>query len=434
MNKQIEILQNRLIGMKSLIPAGVMNDDQFNKYFSEQNTVVEDIVKTLSEIDNATTTEMENIKDTIKLFRENMKVASANMTQLSKRDVQYEMGKALVGAWTNNKQLLGECKCIPNLRAEKWNNPKDFSWTAEKGFTAQKEVYGDPMGNMATNDQYLINPIYEEAIMTDVSEKSVMMNLVTTRPMLGPSIFIPERDKGGVELKWLTSIGQKIEGSKPNGPTKKELKAYTLAGYIPWYDEFDEDVYVDLGKMFIDEFTDSYATEFDKQCLTANSDPFTGALYTSKAETFQIGSSDFSKLNYLNFRDAELKVRAEERKDCCWFFNETVLNHIANIQDNNGNPIWRKPGDKMPGVVDGYKYYESSLLPQISDLTANKPFAIFMNPKRIIHGNRKGIEIKRFEGTSESLEFGELFMRFRKRSGFLVTRPTKNMVIMSTSA
>src|SRR5574344_1027557 len=145
MNKQIEILQNRLIGMKSLIPAGVMNDDQFNKYFSEQNTVVEDIVKTLSEIDNATTTEMENIKDTIKLFRENMKVASANMTQLSKRDVQYEMGKALVGAWTNNKQLLGECKCIPNLRAEKWNNPKDFSWTAEKGFTAQKEVYGDPM-------------------------------------------------------------------------------------------------------------------------------------------------------------------------------------------------------------------------------------------------------------------------------------------------
>lgn len=434
MNKQIEILQNRLIGMKSLIPAGVMNDDQFNKYFSEQNTVVEDIVKTLSEIDNATTTEMENIKDTIKLFRENMKVASANMTQLSKRDVQYEMGKALVGAWTNNKQLLGECKCIPNLRAEKWNNPKDFSWTAEKGFTAQKEVYGDPMGNMATNDQYLINPIYEEAIMTDVSEKSVMMNLVTTRPMLGPSIFIPERDKGGVELKWLTSIGQKIEGSKPNGPTRKELKAYTLAGYIPWYDEFDEDVYVDLGKMFIDEFTDSYATEFDKQCLTANSDPFTGALFTSKAETFEIGSPDFSKLSYLNFRDAELKVRAEERKDCCWFFNETVLNHIANIQDNNGNPIWRKPGDKMPGVVDGYKYYESSLLPQISDLTANKPFAIFMNPKRIIHGNRKGIEIKRFEGTSESLEFGELFMRFRKRSGFLVTRPTKNMVIMSTSA
>ena len=79
MNKQIEILQNRLIGMKSLIPSGVMNDDQFNKYFSEQNTVVEDIVKTLGEIDNATTTEMENIKETVKLFRENMKAASVNM-------------------------------------------------------------------------------------------------------------------------------------------------------------------------------------------------------------------------------------------------------------------------------------------------------------------------------------------------------------------
>jgi len=27
-----------------------------------------------------------------------------------------------------------------------------------------------------------------------------------------------------------------------------------LAGYIPWFDEFEEDVFVDLGQMFIDEF------------------------------------------------------------------------------------------------------------------------------------------------------------------------------------
>jgi hypothetical protein len=71
-------------------------------------------------------------------------------------------------------------------------------------------------------------------------------------------------------------------------------------------------------------------------------------------------------------------------------------------------------------------------MPQLADIGANTPFAVFCNPKRIQHGDRKGIEIKKFDGTTESLEHGELFLRFRKRDGFLVTRPAGNMVILKT--
>ena len=52
----------------------------------------------------------------------------------------------------------------------------------------------------------------------------------------------------------------------------------------------------------------------------------------------------------------------------------------------------------------------------------------------LLHGNRKGIEIKRFDGTTESLEYGELFLRFRKRDGFLMTRPKGNIVVVKTKA
>jgi hypothetical protein len=55
-----------------------------------------------------------------------------------------------------------------------------------------------------------------------------------------------------------------------------------------------------------------------------------------------------------------------------------------------------------------------------------------MNPKRIQHGDRKGIEIKKFDQTTESMQYGELFLRFRKRDGFLVIRPQSNMVILKT--
>jgi hypothetical protein len=86
----------------------------------------------------------------------------------------------------------------------------------------------------------------------------------------------------------------------------------------------------------------------------------------------------------------------------------------------------------MPGRLDLYPYHEVSILPQIADIGKNEIFAIFMNPKRINHGDRKGIEIKRFDQTTESLEYGELFLRFRKRDGFLVTRPKGNMVVLKT--
>jgi hypothetical protein len=68
--------------------------------------------------------------------------------------------------------------------------------------------------------------------------------------MMGPSIFLPTRNRGGVELHWLTAYGQQITGSRPQGAQRVELKAYTLAGFIPWYDEFEEDVFTDLAVSF----------------------------------------------------------------------------------------------------------------------------------------------------------------------------------------
>jgi len=434
MNEKIAMLQNRLAGMKSMIPSGGVSDEQIEKYFAGQQEVIEDIVKALGDIDSATSTETESIKDAVKSLREALRAADSTIKPLSRSEVCYQLGKALAAAWNNDSRILGELKCCPNLRAEKWNNPKDFQWTADKGFTPVKAALGEPMGNLTTNDQYMLNPVYEDVIMTDALKLSVMMGLVKNVPMTSSSIYLPEHDRGGIKLHWITQAGQKIQGTKPNAFTRAELKAFTLAGYIPFYDEFEDDVFIDLGKLFIEELSECYAVEFDRQCLTAKADPFTAAMCTDGIIAQTIKGTDAAKLDYTDFRYAELMVPAEERKDCKWFLHETVLNHVANIKDANGNPIWRKPGDGKPGDIDGYDYYESSLMPQLADIKKDTAFAIFMNPKRILHGNRNGIEIKRFSGTTESLEYGEVFMRFRKRDGFLVSRPKGNIAVLKTSA
>ena len=435
-DERLSALDERLKSMNRVEKTGFTDEAAAAGYFAEKEGILDEVGRSLSEIKSATSTEIEALKGTLKEMRTNLKAQSANPKELTRNELCYQLGKAIAAAWTGNLQTLGELKCSPNLKSDNWNNPRDFNWTAEKGFqlATTKAALGEPMGNMATNEQYLINPIYEAAIMQDVAKQSVMMSLVKHRPMTGPSIFLPQRERGGVELKWLTAYGQKIDGSKPQGATRVELKAYTLAGFIPWFDEFEEDVFVDLGSMFMDEFTETYALEFDKQCLLANAAPFTGAFNAADIKTKTIGGAAATALTYKDLREAVLMVPAEERKDCRWFFHESVLAHVTGIVDANGRPIWRGPMDGKPGTVDGYAYTESHILPQMGDIVANQAFAIFMNPKRIIHGNRKGVEIKRFDATTEALEYGELFLRFRKRDGFLVTRAKGNMVTLKTGA
>ena len=389
------------------------------------------MAKTLETVTSSQSTQIAALEGTIKSLREELKSQAASPRELSRRELLFNLGKGIAAAWAGNHKTLADLSFSPNLKADNWTNPRDFTW-GEKGWQVSKAALGEPMGNMATNDQYLINPLYETEIMQDVAKKSVMMNLVRHRPMVGPSIFLPTRDRGGVELHWLSAYGQQIKGSKPKGAERVELKAYTLAGYIPWFDEFEEDVYADLGQMFVDEFLEVYGQEFDRQCLLADDDPFTGAMACTDVTKVTIAGTSIDKLTWKDFRDAVYKVPAEERKDCCWFLNETVLNHVANIEDTTGRPIWRRPTEAMPGKLDLYPYHEVSILPQLADIEEDTPFAVFMNPKRIQHGNRRGIELKKFDGTSESMEYGELFLRFRKRDGFLVTRPKGNMVILKT--
>jgi HK97 family phage major capsid protein len=432
-NEELEAVKKQLAAMKKIELTGFTNTETATAYFREKEKILEGIVKTLETVTVQETAEVEALKSTVKSLREEIKSKAASPRELSRRELLYSLGKGIAAAWAGNHKALADLSFSPNLKADNWTNPRDVAW-GEKGWKIEKAALGDPMGGMGANtgEQFLINPVYETEIIQSAAKKSVMMNLVRHRPMMGPSIYLPTRDRGGVQLHWLTAYGQQIQGSKPHGAERVELKAYTLAGYIPWYDEFEEDAFIDLGAMFVEEFIEVYGQEFDRQCLLADDDPFTGAMACSGVTEVPIAANSIAGLSWKDFRDAVYKIPAEERKDCAWFLNETVLNHIATIEDSTGRPIWRRPMEAMPGKLDLYPYHEVSILPQLADIGANKPFAVFMNPKRIQHGNRKGIEIKKFDATTESMEYGELFLRFRKRDGFLVAKPQGNIVVLKT--
>jgi HK97 family phage major capsid protein len=392
------------------------------------------MAKTLETVTSSQSTQIAALEGTIKSMRDELKTQTKYPKELTQKELFYKLGRGIAATHRGNNSILAELGFSPNYGTDNWTNPKDVNWVMGKGWMAQRAAPGDPMGDMSTSDQFLIHPSYETELVAIAEKKSVMMPLVDSTPMSTASIIVPVEEEVDVNLEWLTAYGDEIAEVKQPKAEPVELKALTCAGYVRFFDEFEEDSFVDLGKLFVKKFIGAYAREFDKQCLIANNAPFTGALTTNRAVNVAIKGSTVNDLTWEDFRDAVLKVPAEERKDCCWFLHETIVNHVMNLKDANGNPIVRRPMEKMPGVIDLYPYHECHVMPQFSEVGTNKPFAVFMNPQRINHRNRKGIELKRFDGTQESLKFGVKALRFRKRDAFGLVIPKNHMVILKTKA
>jgi HK97 family phage major capsid protein len=434
MEELLAAIKQQIAQMKKIDETGFTKTETATAYLQEKEVILEAIVKTLETITVQETAEMKALKETVKELRDGIKNQAAYPKELTEKELHYQLGRGVVATYQKNNAVLAEVGFSPNSGQETWTNPKDVSWVMGKGWIRERAAAGDPMGDLTTADRFLINPAYETELVSIAEHKSVMMGLVDTSPMTTASVIIPVEEAVDVNLEWLNAYGDEITEVKQPKTDKVELKALTCAGFVRFYDEFAEDTFIEMGKMFVKKFIGAYAREFDKQCLTADNSPFTGALKSSKAINVAIKGSTINDLTWEDFRDAVIKVPAEERRFCRWFLHETVLNHVMNLKDANGNPIVRRPMEKMPGTLDLYPYTESHIMPQFSEIEENTPFAVFVNPMRINHRNRKGIELRRFEDTSESMKYGTLALRFRKRDAFGLVIPKDHMVVLKTKA
>jgi len=432
MSELIVGIKKKLAEMKKIESTGFSDPAKAAEYFKDKEIILEDITKTLETVTLSQSTQMEALEVTIKSLRDELKMQARYPKELTQKELYYKLGRGIAATYRGNKTILAELGYTPNYGEENWTNPKDVNWVIGKGWINQRAAPENAMGDMETSDKFLIHPSFETELVAIAEKKSVMMSLVESSAMSTATRTIPVEEAVDVNLEWLGQYGDEIkEVAKPK-IENVELKVLTCAGFVRFFDEFEEDSFLDLGKLFVKKFIGSYAREFDKQCLTANNSPFTGALATNRAKNVVIKGSSIADLTWEDFRDAVYQVPAEERKNCCWFLHETVVNHAMNLKDANGNPIVRRPMEKMPGVIDLYPYHECHVMPQLSEIGANKPFAVFMNPQRISHGNRKGIELKRFDQTQDSLIHGINALRFRKRDAFVLAIPKNHMVILKT--
>jgi hypothetical protein len=171
MDELLKAIKQKIAEMRKIELTGFTNTETATAYFQEKEAILEGIVKTLETLTVQETAEVEALKSTVKALREEIKGQSKSPRELTRRELLYNLGKGIAAAWSGNHKALADLAFSPNLKSDNWTNPKDVSW-GEKGWTVNKATLGEPMGNMATNEQYLINPVYETEIMSDAAKKA----------------------------------------------------------------------------------------------------------------------------------------------------------------------------------------------------------------------------------------------------------------------
>lgn len=435
MKEILKALLDRINGMRKVESTGFANEKDAAEYLREREAVIAEVVKTISDLNDAYDTELQALKtqlgEAMKTFKEKPVIR-----ELSKEEMKAELGRFIRAVWRKNAQVIGEAGGLPNReRSEEWTDERSVMFDKASGRFVSKTALGSPLGG-GTDGQYVMPTQYERELIRYATEWSDMMNFVRTLPMNVNTISWPTLNRYSTALAWLSATGDAIsEAGKPSFGARVELSCKTLAGYIPWYDEFEEDVQINvsLGSIFLEMFAEAYAVEFDNQVLNATT-PFKGIFqYTAVGECIRkyVSGGSPTSVTLDDLRAMPYAIPRADRDGGMFILSEDMVSLLISLRNAMGDFLIQPPNSNdRPGRIVGFPYIEAKRAPAIGDITTGEPFVWFGNPKRNLwHGDRKGIEIRTFDQTTESLLHGEQFLRFRKRDAFKVVQPDLSVLL-----
>lgn len=385
----------------------------------------------IEEVRKGTQIDIDALKETIKTLTVAIKDKWKDEDTKERRD--YEFGKLIValyqasihGSSTGRKYLINS-GCVPNKAVGPEADWKagEWSFAGRDPEEDKKAALGTVLRGDTTTGSYLIPQEYSTEVLRVAADVSAMMNRVRTMPMGVRKISFPS-SATEVSFSWPTNEAKtKTEKNPTFGQV--DLEAKTAAGWITITEEMDEDSLVPLGSYFATLFGEAWGTEFDKQCLAANADPFTGLLYASSVndlsmDTGLVAFADLAGDDLINLI-SKLTTK-NKRVGAVYIMHPTIADLVSKLKDANGDYLFKIMREAPPGTINGYPYVTSDAMPDTGDTAADTPFIAFGNPKYIIHGNRLGMEFKVFSETVRAVDYDQIFFRCRLRQAFVVGVP-----------
>ena len=290
----------------------------------------------------------------------------------------------------------------------KWNkNTREFYLT--------KAATGSPLtgDDSSTVGSYLIPTLlYGDSVIRYANTVSEILPRLRKISMAGRNIRWP------VEVAdiALVFVSDEVTTKSETIPefTYVDLVAETFAGWSGVSDEFMEDTFIDVGRLFRNQAVQALIESIETSALNSSS-PFTGVMQYTSAATFSIGSTAFADISWDNLRDAKNELpTARARNRCVFAMHPTIWDILSTQQDAMGRYYW-DPNRQAIRLAWGYPVVLSDFLPADTDTNGDTAFALFGPLDMILHGTRMGLEIKYFDETIYAVKDDQNFFRFRTR-------------------
>ena len=315
---------------------------------------------------------------------------------------------------------------------------KESQWIIGDGKGTEKAALGTVLRGDATTGSYMVPAEYASEMFKLSKQSSVMMGKVRTVPMSARDMYWPKQ----LTTSSLTWVTDETTAKTESAPTFEQphLECETCAAWFAVTDELIEDSLVDLASYTREMFGEAWGAEFDKQTLNSNGAPFTSMLYNTSCQirNMSAGSTSFANVKLDDIIDMENDISGAVGEPgligAYLIMSRYVFNVLKKQKDDNGEYIFQRPGDGLPGTIWNYPYLISDQMPGSSSDAVDTPFLILGNPKYWLHGNRVGMQFKVYDQTYANMEYDEVFFRFRIRQAFVAAIPEAFAVLETAAA
>ncbi len=179
------------------------------------------------------------------------------------------------------------------------------------------------------------------------------------------------------------------------------LTAAKLVGVTSWSSELEEDSAIGLLPVLQQLMAEAIFTKEDAAGFigdgTSNYGSFTGLLAAATGNgTMNTGKIAFTDATADDFRAVRDTLSLAKRAGAMWFMHPDIVSHVEGLKDMQNNYIYRNPGGDRPATLWGYPIANGEgieAMPGLSATAAATRFVAFGNPKWMLMGVRRGLEV-----------------------------------------
>lgn len=245
-----------------------------------------------------------------------------------------------------------------------------------------------------------------------------------------------------VILNWVEE-GGKIASSKPKfGVVTQTLKK--LAGTVILTNEIIEDSSIDLAGLIAKLFAEATQKEEDLQFFNGSGTPWTGILKNTSVNIVTQASGDVNQLTADDLLDMIDATPSGALAGAKFYFHRTILTVLRKLKDEQGQYIYQRPQDGLPGMIWDFPYMTVEAFPARNTVTTNTKYILFGNLKNTcVFGDKGGMRVMFLDQATLTDDDGETVVnlaeqdmvatRITERVGYVVVLP-EGLTVLKASA